>query len=102
MVIKESLEKEKIWIQILISFGWELIISQARVVRFLIDKPFCWLTERVRIGAALCKQGAEPCFRQKHHLVPHWSVTISLLASNVTFDFDPRPFAFHCCFNSFS
>jgi len=43
---------------------------------------------------ALCKQGAEPCFRQKQQLLPHWSVTISHVASNVTFDFDPRPLCF--------
>lgn len=54
MVIKESLEREKIWIQILIPFVWELIISQATAVRFLIDKPFCWLVKRVRARVALC------------------------------------------------
>lgn len=102
MIIKDSLEREKIWIQILISFGWELIISQARAVGFLIDNAFCWLAGRVRVRVALCKPGAEPCFRQKQQLLPHWSVTISLLASDVTFDFDPRPFVFRSSFDSFS
>lgn len=98
MAIKESLEREKVWNQILMLFGWELVISQDRDVRFLIDKHFYWLEERARV----CKQGAEPCFRQKKWLLPCWSVTNSLTASNMILDFDPRSFAFchaidSCC-----
>lgn len=45
MVIKESQERENIWIQIFILFGWALIISHTRAIRFLTDEPFCWFVE---------------------------------------------------------
>lgn len=104
LVIKASFVREKIWTQVLILLGCELIISQAEPLKhFLIDKPFLPACGRTLSRSCPAQWDNESCFRQKNNRShsDQWQ-SISLSVSNKIFDFDRRSHMFSWCLVSFA